>query len=150
MGHWNVRALVGAAVFGCIAGVFLWTALSYPLGTAQRMGPGFYPVLIAVLALALTVLMLLTAGREPYSEGSGRPAWRPLLAVLASLGTFAAVVKPFGLVPAVCLMVLVSALAERPRRPVRTVALAVGAAAGAWLVFVWGLRLQMTAFGSLL
>lgn len=89
--------------------VSLYAATHYQIGSAVRMGPGYFPTvigaLVAVLGLALMATSLRTAGpRLP------RLVWRPVLLVLVSGVVFGYLLKPLGLVLATALLVVMSAL----------------------------------------
>ena len=59
-------------------------ASNYPLGTAARMGPGYFPRILGILLIVLGSRLSLRALRT-----SGPPIaalkWRPLLIVLGSV-----------------------------------------------------------------
>ena len=65
------------------------------MGTAARMGPGFFPTLLggllAVLGLMLSVPALLRDG-EPFPKLH----LRPMLMILASIVVFALLLQPLG------------------------------------------------------
>lgn len=137
----NVRDIVGGLLVGAVGLYFLAGALRMRLGSALEMGPGYFPMLVGGLTVALGVVMVVMA-----IVSSGRFEslhWRPMLAVLASVGGFALFVNWFGLIPAMAVGVALAALGDRTSRPVQTVVLAAGAAIGAWLIFRVGLDLQM-------
>lgn len=127
-----------------IGAFFLSGALEMPIGSARRMGPGYFPMVLAGIIILLGVLVLVPAFMG--SGGVPRPDWRPFIAVLAGIAVFAVMMRPFGLVPAVIATVLVSALADRNSRPIGAVLLAVGLAVGSWLIFVVGLGLPMAVY----
>ena len=144
MAGWNAKGIIGAlALFG--AGLFfVLHGLSYPLGTMSRMGPGYYPVLLGIVAIGLSLLMLCAA----KSESARLPAiaWRPLGAVLGAILAVMLTIRLLGLVPAIMLTVFISGLADRRSRPRETLLLAASLAFGAWLVFSKGLGMPMPVF----
>ena len=94
--------------FGVLA---LFVGRDYPVGTAMRMGPGYFPMilggLVSLLGLALTVRGLLVRG-----EAIEKLAILPLVLVLASVAIFAWTVEDFGILAAVAGVVVVSSLAR--------------------------------------
>ena len=42
----------GALMVAIGAGVVWWTALQYPIGTLQRMGPGYFPLALGIILMA--------------------------------------------------------------------------------------------------
>jgi putative tricarboxylic transport membrane protein len=93
------------AVIGCIA---LWIAIQYPFGTAGRMGPGYFPVIVSSL-LALTGIGVLV--RSIYASGDALAAinWKALVLVPAAVVVFGLAVEPLGFLPGVLLLLVLSA-----------------------------------------
>ena len=159
--RFDASALIaGGLVFAF--GVFVtWTASGYALGTPGRMGPGYYPFLLGIVAMALGAAIPLVEGRRgpveaeiPQTDGntdaaeSGTPRrrWRPLVLVPVSILVFAALLETAGLVWATAALTVMSALAT-PRPSFRRIAfLALMAPALVWLIFVVGLGLPFKLF----
>jgi hypothetical protein len=140
-----IRGVVGGLGVTALGVTFLIGALGLDLGTTHRMGPGYFPLVVAVTAIIIGLLNAVLdsspAGVPPESV-----AWQPLVAVLAAIAAFATIVGRFGLVPAVVAAVLLSSLGDRSSRLPGALVLAVVAALGAWLTFRVGLDLQLPAF----
>lgn len=103
-------------LFIAIAIAFGWAATGYDLGTARRMGPGYFPLLTAAVlgAFGLAILGrdLLRAGRGLGEDGSALPVpWGRGLLVMAGILFFAATASGLGLVPALVVTVLLSSRA---------------------------------------
>jgi len=83
---------------------------SYPIGTAARMGPGFFP---SILGGILTVLGLGVIARSMFGGEAGVSpvSPRPLILILAAVISFALLVERFGLASAIVGLVLISSLA---------------------------------------
>src|SRR2546425_5531377 len=69
---------------------------NYALGTAARMGPGYFPRILGILLVTLGALLALRALRL---QGSPVPPlkWRPTLIVLGSVVLFGYIVEQMGL-----------------------------------------------------
>ena len=121
-------------------GAAIYAVINYKLGTAVRMGPGYFPVwiggLIAILGLALALRSLSVQGPRLV-----RLRLRPVLFVLGASIAFGYLLKPLGLVLATMVLVTVSAFGGHEFRWREALALAAGLAAFAVGVFVWGLGL---------
>lgn len=80
----------------------------YQMGSAVRMGPAYFPV---VLGGMLAVLGLLVLADAVVEEGPkvAKFNFRPLLFILASSLAFAYLLKPLGLVLAAITLVFISA-----------------------------------------
>ncbi|MGQ0652659.1 MAG: tripartite tricarboxylate transporter TctB family protein [Betaproteobacteria bacterium] len=131
-----------AGVLAAACGLFaaIYAATHYTLGTAVRMGPGYFPTgiggLVALLGTALALRSLHFAG-PPLA----RMPLRPIVFVLGGSVVFGYALKPLGLVAATALLVRISAAGGSEFRWREAVPLAVGLALFASLVFVTGLGL---------
>ena len=135
-------------MFGGFAAVALVAAHGYSLGSAGRMGPGYFP---ALLALVLAGLAAVLIGRSIVLEGEPLPPFRlvPLLIIAVAVCLFGALIEPLGLVIALALLTLLSAWAGPQFRFVETVALAavlIGFSIG---VFAYALGLPLNIWPSL-
>ena len=102
---WSGLLFVG---FGAVA---LVIGRDYAMGTAMRMGPGYFPMILGGLVALLGCLLMLR-GVLMRGESIGRTAMRPLLLVLASVALFALAVEDLGIILAVVGVVVVSSLAR--------------------------------------
>ena len=122
-------------------GAFL-IALGYAMGSAGRMGPGYFPralgLILAVLGLILVVRSFRLQGdKVPY------PTLMPLVIVLVSVVVFAATVTRLGLVVATVLLVLVASAASHEYRWKESIIAAVVLAVFVVIAFRYGLKLQL-------
>jgi hypothetical protein len=131
----------GMFFFG-VGSAFGLLSLNYSLGVPQRMGPGYFPML---LGGALAFFGLFIAVRAFLREGEAVPRiyLRPFFAVLAAVGLFALLLRPLGLVLTTVILVLVGPLAYAELRWREAVVLALALAAGSAIVFVWMLGLPI-------
>jgi hypothetical protein len=94
--------------FGAFA---LYLARNYPVGSAMRMGPGYFPTILGGMLVVLGTAVLVRGLIAP-GEKLGRSALMPLVLVLASVALFAVTVERLGIVVSVVLVVFVSSLAS--------------------------------------
>lgn len=117
-------------------------ARDYPLGTAARMGPGYFPRLLGILLIVLGAALSLRALR-----GAGPPLpgwrWRPVGIVLLSVVAFGLVLTHAGLVLSTIALIVIASTASREYRFKESLVSAVLLAALAVGVFVLGLKLQL-------
>ena len=126
----------------------MWYALDYPLGTADRMGPGYLPCMISGLLLVFGAISLFRAVRL-NGEAVGAIAWRPLICVLAGVLAFAILSERAGLIIAILALVLTSAAASTEFRFEWRAALGLlGFIAFCSLVFVTGLGVPLPLLGT--
>jgi len=143
----GARDLFAGLLFLAFGLAFLVLAQDYPLGSARRMGPAYFPVVLSLvligIGLATAVRGLLVAG-PPIGDVAGKA----LLLVTASVVLFGLLVRGAGLGLAVAALVLAAAAASRHSRLLPTLLLGALLAAFCVLVFVKGLGLQFPALGS--
>ena len=130
------------------AGVALVAARDYSLGSAVRMGPGYFPLL---LGLVLAFIGGLLVVRSVAIDGApvDRLQVRPLASIVIGVMLFGALLEWLGLVVVLVAAVVVSALASRQSRPVEVAALATALAVFSVAVFVYGLRLPLPLWPAL-
>jgi hypothetical protein len=117
-------------------------ALDYAMGTAGRMGPGYFPRALGLLLAGLGVILVLRSFRlqgEPLSF----PTFKPMAIVLGSVLLFGLTVNHLGLVLATIVMVLFSSTASHEYRPKESVIAALALAVFVVLAFRYGLNLQL-------
>ncbi|HSF65509.1 MAG TPA: tripartite tricarboxylate transporter TctB family protein [Paracoccaceae bacterium] len=141
----DVAAGIVFVAFGLFFGV---QSLGLEMGTPLRMGPGFFPVLLAGLLILLGLGVLL-GGIRTGGEPLGAIAVRGILFILPAPIIFGLLVRPAGFVPALFLAALLACFATARMRPSLAVALAAGLTVFATLVFVYGLGLPFRLFGTL-
>jgi Tripartite tricarboxylate transporter TctB family len=126
-------------VFGLLA---ILVARDYPLGTAARMGPGYFPRGLGILMIALGLILALRALRISGTRiHFGSP--KPLLIVLGSVIMFALAAPKLGLVVATVLLILASSTADKEYRWKESAIASVILAMFTIAAFSWGLKLQL-------
>jgi len=132
---------------------FVWSASRYTVGTAARMGPGYFPLLLgAVLTVLGAIIVYKALVFETEDRGRIGPwAWRPVLAiVLANLafgvlmgGLSSIGLPPMGMALAIAVLTVVAALAGDSFRWKEALLLALVLALGSYLTFVVLLKLPL-------
>jgi Tripartite tricarboxylate transporter TctB family len=87
-------------------------AREYPMGTALRMGPGYFPTALGVV-LALFGLFIALRGFRSSDLISGSWSLRALVVVPVSLVLFGLLMDRAGFIPALVVLVVGSAAASR-------------------------------------
>ena len=121
----------------------------YALGTAARMGPGYFPRILGMLLIALGLALAVRALRI---SGSPIPAfkWRPLLIVLGSVVAFGLMVNHAGIVVSTIFLIVAASAASHEFRPRESLIAGAALAALAVGVFVIGLKLQLPIWPPIL
>jgi len=130
-------------------------SLNYNLGTLARMGPGYFPLLLGIVLVALGGLLAVTsdtdeeiranAAREPFKPFARRRL-RTWTAIAGGIAAFVVLGRYGGLVPATFVLILASALGDPKNSLKASFWLATGVTAFAVLVFHYGLQMQFALF----
>jgi putative tricarboxylic transport membrane protein len=105
------ESAVAAAII-LFAGTMAYIGFGYPVGTIGDMGPGYFPVMVSLAAVAIGIVIffeVLFAPREDHQV-----SLRAVAFVLISLLAWALLAERFGLVPATVALVLLASFARPP------------------------------------
>jgi hypothetical protein len=162
----NRNDLLCGAIFILIGGAFAANALAeLPIGTAFRMGPGYFPLVLAGLLVLLGFGIIASgvgvptparvAPLEPVPAPAGAiqaalarlGPWRGIIAILLSPVIFGLGIQTVGLIPSLALAVFVASFASHRVTPLFAVIMTAMLTLFCYLVFVVGLRLPLRLFG---
>ncbi|MCZ2135069.1 MAG: tripartite tricarboxylate transporter TctB family protein [Burkholderiales bacterium] len=143
------KDLLAGLMFIVIGVVFLVGAYNYQMGTAARMGPGYFPRILGAAMAALGVVVaaigLKNQAQWAATEGIGW-SWKPVFILTAAVVLFGFALPLAGMVIAIALLTMISGIAAHDKNfrelAIITVIMCLFCAA----VFVWGLKLQMKLF----
>lgn len=124
--------------------------LSYSVGSITDIGPGFFPFGLGLLLAALAGLRLLAIAlewRTSTAEDSAAEKfpWRPTIVITVAMVGWILMLKPYGLVPATIMLVLVTSLSESPIRPAAVLVSAIALPAATYFLFVYILQMPLAA-----
>lgn len=128
-------------VFGV---AFAGLAQNYDMGTAQRMGPAFFPTILGGLLAVLGVVIAMQGLAAETMDGKlekfhlGPIAW-----VLGAVIAFGLLLRPAGLVVALVALIGISSLGSHEFKARDTVLLAIGLCLLVLAVFIYGLGLTI-------
>ncbi len=68
-------------LYTVVGAAFAYGAISYNIGTAARMGPGYFPLLLGVMLAIIGAIVLLKSlvVETPTGDEVGAWAWKPLV-----------------------------------------------------------------------
>lgn len=139
----NKRDFLGGLLLIAFGVAALIIARNYPMGTAFRMGPGYFPIVLSGL---LTVVGAIVAAK---ALGTGEEValpklhWRPFLLTTAAVVLFGLIINGSGLLVATFAMVVVSRLSRPGYKWGETILLGAGLSALCAVVFYFALKVQM-------
>lgn len=124
----------------------LYIAQDYAMGSALRMGPGYFPKVLGGLLALIGLIALVRSFLRP-GEAIGRLAWREVLIVLGATVLFGLLLRGGGLVLSLVVLVVVGAYASRHFRLRSSLLLALGLALFSALAFIKGLGIPLVLLG---
>ena len=132
---------------------FVWGASTYRMGVADRMGPGYFPLLLGILMTVLGILITLKSlALKSKNEGRvGAWAWKPLFFILAANVAFGILLVGLpsfnlpatGMIAAIYVLTFIASMAGRKVKLSHTLILATVLAAISYLAFILLLNLQI-------
>ncbi|KQP13537.1 tripartite tricarboxylate transporter TctB family protein [Pseudorhodoferax sp. Leaf267] len=145
-------------MFIAAGGAFAIGATEYTVGSAARMGPGYFPLLLGSLLALGGVFVLLGSLTAQRTDGGliGRIAWKPMLLIVGANLVFGILlggiqtlgVPAMGLIAAIFAVVIISSMAGDRFVFRGALVLALILAVGSYLTFVVGLSLQFQVWPS--
>ena len=135
-----------AALFIGLGAFFAIESLGLEIGTAFRMGPGYFPLLLAS-ALVLLGLVILVQATRVEGEPIGLIAWRGMLLILPAPIFFGLTVRGLGFLPSIFLTALIASFASQRMKPGMAILLSAGVTLFSFIVFSYALGLPFQRFG---
>jgi Tripartite tricarboxylate transporter TctB family len=122
-------------------------ATAYDIGNPVRMGPGFFPLIMGTMLVAIGVLIAVRRSADADTTPISAPPWRATALILGAIVVFGLTVRGLGLVPSVFVTSLLASLASRETKPPAALVLAVGLTVVSVAIFVVALSLRLPIIG---
>ncbi|QHE86090.1 tripartite tricarboxylate transporter TctB family protein [Hydrogenophaga sp. BPS33] len=139
-------------MFTAVGVAFAIGATNFTIGSAARMGPGYFPLLLGIVLILLgfTITAQSFRSNAPNGDPVGRFAWRPLGFIIGAnlafgvllVGVPALGIPAFGMIIAIYALVLIAGYARPNCSFKESVVLATVLAVGSYFAFVYALNLQ--------
>lgn len=142
----NRKDLICGLVFIVIGLLFAVGTKDLDIGTATRMGPGYFPLVLCGILILIGAIIAVKSFGKPDVEFGSIP-WRAILLILPATIFFGYAVRNIGLMPGVFIVALASSFASSKMTIPVALALSVALAIFCYGVFVWGLGLPIQPFG---
>lgn len=140
----NERDFWAGVMFVAFGLFFALFAQNYDMGTAQRMGPAYFPTVLGGLLMLLGVIIALQGVTVETIDGKVEKFhFGPLLWVLGAVVAFGLLLRPGGLIVALIALIAVASRGSHELRIREVVFLAIGLGALVFVVFIWGLGLTI-------
>jgi hypothetical protein len=136
----NPKDLYAGLIFVAFGALFAIVARDYPMGSALRMGPAYFPTILGSL---LVVLGAIIALRSAFVRGETIDpiGFREVGLILAALVAFGALLDHIGFVLSTLLLIFLGSLAGHEFRKKEVLVLSIVLCALAVGVFYYGLGL---------
>ena len=139
----NHKDFWAGVMFAAFGAAFVAIGSGYAQGTAERMGPGYFPVAVgALLALIGIAVSVGALARTAEVETVKRFAWPTLLLIIGPVVLFGLLLETLGLVICLFLLVCLSSYASHEFGWKATLANAAALIALCLTVFIYLLDLQ--------
>lgn len=139
----NHRDFWSGVLFLVTGILFMVLSRQYTLGTAAKMGPGYFPTILGGLMALLGLLIVIPSlgGRGPVVRVA-RIDFKAIGLILLAVAVYAATLPKLGFIVALFLLILIASLASHEFKLRTTLLTSVVLLVFSWLVFVKGLELQ--------
>lgn len=142
----NKTDAAAGLLFIVVGLIFGAQALGMELGTSLRMGPGYFPLVLAGLLILLGGFIVAGAFKSVAEEMTPH-AWRGILFILPAPIFFGLTVRGLGFVPSIFFTTLIAALASLKMKLLPALLLSAGVTIFCTLVFSYALGLPFRRFG---
>jgi hypothetical protein len=129
-----------------VSAIFAVGLIGLPIGTAFRMGPGYFPMVLMIL-LAFLGLLILNNGVRLEGPPIGTVSLRSILLIAMPIIFFGLTLRGLGLVLSLGITVFATTFAYRNWNAGVATATTLALIAGSILIFVYGLGLPLSLFG---
>lgn len=128
--------------FGILAIVI---SRDYPMGTASRMGPGYFPTYLGAIMLVLGAIVAAMSFKSTSDKISGF-AWKPIILLSLGFMMFGWGIDHIGFIPSLFGTILITSAAGSQFKLLEVLILSVFLIAGSVGVFIYGIELPYPLF----
>ena len=143
----NNKQFLSGLMFLGIGAVAIFIAQDYPMGTALRMGPGYFPIVLGGI-IGLFGIYELVKGLLKPEPIKGNWSLRALIILPLSAVVFGVLMEVAGFIPAMVALIFVSAAAGPEFKLWEVTALAVLLTIASVGLFIYGLGLPYPLWGG--
>ena len=137
----NQKAFLSGFFFAAIGLFAAIHATDYAIGRVTRMGPGFFPLMLGIILLALGLTNMVRAVAWAKPERLPKLAVKPLIIIPLAIASFGFLLDRAGLLVAVSAVVAIASLGDKSFRKREVVFVALLVCGLASLLYVYGLGL---------
>lgn len=134
------RDFFAGLLYILIGAIAMFIARDYPFGSALRMGPGYFPTVLGGIMVAFGAAVLFMGIRN-NEKIKGHWSIRALIVLPVATAVFGVVMEHVGFIPALAVLVPISAAAGREFKWLEVLLLTVALIILSLAIFIWGLGL---------
>ncbi len=97
-------------MYVAIGAFFAGFATNYPMGSAVRMGPAYFPTMLGALLVMLGLILVFRSFFVHDAELPSKTHWRPLGFILGAVVIFAFLIDRAGLIASSVVMMLMGSM----------------------------------------
>ena len=143
-----LKDILAGSIFIALGGAFALGALAYNIGTPLRMGPGYVPLVLGGILVALGAAIIIKGFIAGEGDEIGFLDVRAVVLIVGAVLFFGITVRGLGVIGALFGATLLAALARSRTSWVMALVIATGITALSVVVFIFALRLRLPLFGS--
>jgi hypothetical protein len=144
--RFSVLSIAGGAAVAIIGLAGIVSAWSLDTGTLSEIGPGLFPLALAVLLASLAIAIILQGLRpqvDPDAKFMDQNSVRPIAAILGAILLFGFAIRPLGIAAAAPIALLVGGLASRETKWIEFIPFVIGLTAFCTILFRFVLSLPI-------
>ena len=138
------KDLLAGLMFCAIGFGAILVAQSYEFGTPARMGPGFFPTVVAVMIAALGLILIAQSLANAAGGEVAEPLHlRPLFFISAAIVAFGILIESSGLIAALVALIVIARFAGREGSLLELAVMVVVLIGVAVAIFIYGLNIYL-------
>jgi len=145
----NEKDFWAGVLFMAFGLFFVGLGTQYSIGTAIRIGPGYFPTALGVIVILLGIVTLVDSlSAKATAEKVDKFNWSTLLLILGPIVLFGLLLKPLGLIVSLLILIAISSYASHEFSRRATLINAAVLILICLVIFVWGLKLEFPLWPS--
>lgn len=147
----NQQNFWSGVMFVAIGLFFAFFARDYQMGTAAKMGPGYFPFWLGVIMSLLGAIIAVSALSSKAEENKvGRLSFRPLFIIIGSVILYGILLRPLGVYLSSLILVILGSTASHEFKWKTAIINAICLTVAVHFIFIVGLGLIFPLWPSFL
>lgn len=143
-----LKDIMAGAIFIVFGVLFAIGSLAYDIGSPLDMGPGYVPLVLALILIGLGLVVVAKGFIAGTDEPIGEVDWRAVVFITAALLFFGITIRGLGVIGALYGTSLIAAFARRATSIREALVISVALTALSVVIFVVALQLRLPLIGN--